>query len=154
MGLNSSSELFKLTEDEQEGTTHSSSASNAYNTAVKKKHGSIVPTLMWDWAYKGKKPADNDDNNKPPLVQPPPVEPAKDITTDAPDNEDEKPIVDGPSEKASLADAATLDNADDSGEPPVGKLAPAAVNNKDNDDAHDKTDEDDNTPPTCSKVAN
>ena len=52
-----------------------------------------------------------------------------------------------------MADAATLDVADDIGEPPEGKLAPAAVNN-DNDDAHDKTNEDDNTPPTHSKVAN
>ena len=88
---------------------------------------------MWDWAYKGKKPADNDDNNKPPLVQPPPVEPAEDRIADAPDNEDEKAIVDGPFEKASLADAATLDVTDDSGEPLEGKLAPVAVNS--NDDA-------------------
>ena len=52
-----------------------------------------------------------------------------------------------------MADAATLDDADDSGGLPDGKLAPAAVNN-DNDDAHDKTNKDDNTPPTHSKVAN
>ena len=45
-----------------------------------------------------------------------------------------------------MADAATLDIADDIGEPPEGKLAPAAVINKD--DAHDETDEDDNTLPT------
>ena len=45
-----------------------------------------------------------------------------------------------------MADAATLDVADDIGEPPEGKLAPAAVINKD--DAHDETDKDDNTLPT------
>ena len=45
-----------------------------------------------------------------------------------------------------MADAATLDVVDDIGEPPEGKLAPAAVINKD--DAHDETDEDDNTLPT------
>ena len=45
-----------------------------------------------------------------------------------------------------MADAATLDVTDDSGEPPEGKLVPAAVNNKD--DAHNETDEDDNTHPT------
>ena len=100
---------------------------------------------MWDWAYKGKKPADNDDNSKPPLLQPLPVEPAEDITADAPDVEDEKAIIDRPPEKASLADAATLDDAEDSGELPKGKLVPAAVNA--NDDAHDEIDEDDNTPP-------
>ena len=83
-----------------------------------------------------------------------PVEPAKDITADAPDNKDEKPIVNGPSKKASLADAATLDDTDDSGKPPEGKLAPAAVNNNDNDDAHNETNKEDNTPPTCSKVVN
>ena len=44
---------------------------------------------------------------------------------DAPDNEDKKAIVDGPSEKASVADAATLDDADDGDQPPEGKLAPA-----------------------------
>ena len=53
-----------------------------------------------------------------------------------------------------MADAASLDIAVDSGEPPERKLMPAAINNNDNDDAHDKTDEDDNTPPTRSKVAN
>ena len=87
-------------------------------------------------------------------MQPPPVEPAEDRIADAPDNEDEKAIVDRPFEKASLADAATLDDVDDSGEPPEGNLAPAAINNNDNDDAHDETDEDDNTPPTRSKVTN
>ena len=56
-------------------------------------------------------------------------------------------IVVGPFEKASLADAATLDDIDDSGELLEGKLTPAAVNN--NNDAHDGTDEDDNIPPTC-----
>ena len=44
----------------------------------------------------------------------------------------------------SLADAATLDSADNSGKSPEGELAPAAVDN--NDDAHDKT-KDRTTPP-------
>ena len=44
----------------------------------------------------------------------------------------------------SLADAATLDSADNSGKSPEGELAPTAVDN--NDDAHDKT-KDRTTPP-------
>ena len=45
-----------------------------------------------------------------------------------------------------MADAATLDDTDDSGRLPDGKIVPAAVNNKD--DAHNETDEDNNTHPT------
>ena len=41
-----------------------------------------------------------------------------------------------------MVDAVTADDVDDSSEPPEGKLAPAAVNNKD--DAHDKTNKDNN----------
>ena len=64
----------------------------------------------------------------------------------APDDEDNKAIVDRLSEKVSLADAATLDDTDDGDQLPEGKLAPAAVNG--NDDAHSETDEDDDTPST------
>lgn len=106
---------------------------------------------MWDWAYKGKKPADNDDNSKPPLVQQQLVDAVATVTADVQDNEDEKAAVDGPSEKASLADGATVDDADDSGEPPEGKLASAAVNN--NEDSHDETDEEDTTLPARAKIA-
>ena len=66
---------------------------------MEKWRGSIIPALMWYWAYKSKKPPDNDDSNKPSLVYPPPIEPVDDITVVNLDNEDEKAIVDGLPEK-------------------------------------------------------
>ncbi|KAH8112895.1 hypothetical protein DFH11DRAFT_389972 [Phellopilus nigrolimitatus] len=64
-GLDSSSELSELTEDEQDAShasTHSDTPQDS-RRGTRKKRGGIVPAPMWDWAYKppGRKAADSEE---------------------------------------------------------------------------------------------
>ena len=64
-GLDSSSELSELTEDEQEPSRVAASSGSLrkdVRRVPRRKRSGIVPEPMWDWAYKsnGRKPQDDD----------------------------------------------------------------------------------------------
>ncbi|EJD01832.1 uncharacterized protein FOMMEDRAFT_147036 [Fomitiporia mediterranea MF3/22] len=65
-GLDSSSELSELTEDEQDGSRespHSDTPNQDGRRVQRRKRSGIVPEPMWDWAYKanGRKSNDTDE---------------------------------------------------------------------------------------------
>lgn len=72
-GLDSSSELSELTEDEQENDNQKvpeSSTQESTHKKVKRKRGGIVPPEPWDWALKKKANVEYDDHrNDAPYVE-------------------------------------------------------------------------------------
>lgn len=70
-GLDSSSELSELTEDEQDAATRDSTLSSTPQDSrrlPRRKRSGIVPEPMWDWAYKtnGRRPPHDNDDPLPP----------------------------------------------------------------------------------------
>ncbi|THH04307.1 hypothetical protein EW145_g5620, partial [Phellinidium pouzarii] len=116
-GLDSSSDLSELTEDEQDGShasTHSGTPEASQRVA--KKRNGIVPEPMWNWAYRttGRKTTDSEEptsaiskTSNHALTTP--THPFKD-----PDNEDDENHVDGKTPSRQLAS-----DIDDGGERPA-----------------------------------